>query len=391
MERRPAHRNEPTRRTTRTGLALGATLALVMAAPATAQTADDVWSSNSACRGDTQTAERFGDIDGSGTPDDAIRCLGAYGIVQGDVADDGGFEYRAGQDVTRQQMASFVANALRGVPNDYYALPDGGDPAFDDAQDISDAHVANVADLQEAGIVAGYDDGTFRPDVTIDRAQMASFIARSLEQVTGEELPRGDGFDDVSGAHEENIEKLQGAMIVQGQAEGIYGPDATTSRAQMASFIARSLSYLIEQGRFIPMDYQEPTATSLYVTDAEAAERADEPGDRVTFTLEGDDGQVGYQVRYTDDPVAHGSGEPVDVEGDAVLEVILTGVTYSEDPDDTWVDSIALEGDGIVEVESVGTYEGRYLVFIGTTGLNWFEANRLDDPERAYIDVAHGS
>jgi hypothetical protein len=389
MERRSAHPSPPIRRTARTGLALGATLALVMAAPGTAQTADDVWSISSACRGDTQAAERFGDIDGGGTHDDAIRCLGAYGIVQGFVADEGGFEYRAGQDVTRQQMASYIADALREVPNEYYALPDGGDPGFDDAQNISEAHAANVADLQEAGILTGYDDGTFRPDVTIDRAQMASFIARSIERVTGEELPRGDGFDDVSGAHEENIEKLQGINIVGGKGDGTYDPDGVTTRAQMASFIARSLSYLIEQGQFIPMDYQEPTATSLFVTDAEAGEH--ETGDRVTFTLEGDDGQVGWEIRYTDDPVAHGSGEPVEVEGEAVLEVILTGVTYSEDPDDTWADAISVEGDGIVEVESVSTYEGRYQVFIGTTGLNWFDADRVDGPERAFIDVAHGS
>ncbi len=389
MKYRSAHANPPTRRPARIGIAMGATLALVMAVPATAQTTDDVWSINSACRGDTQTAERFDDIDGSGAHDDAIRCLGAYGIVQGFTAADGGFEYRAGQDVTRQQMASFIANTLRGVPNEYYTLPDGGDPDFDDAPNISEAHVANVADLQEAGIVTGYDDGTFRPDVAIDRAQMASFIARSIEQVTGEELPRGDGFDDVSGAHEENIEKLQGINIVQGQGDGTYDPDGVTTRAQMASFIARSLSYLIEQGQFIPMAYQEPTATSLYVTDAEVGEHDAE--DRATFTLEGDDGQVGWQIRYTDNPVAHGSGQSVDVEGDAVLEVILTGVTYSEDPDDTWADAISVEGDGIVEVESVGTYEGRYQVFIGTTGLNWFEVDRLDDPERAFIDVLHGN
>ena len=45
----------------------------------------------------------------------------------------------------------------------------------------------------------------------------------------------------------------------------------------------------------------------------------------------------------------------------------------------------------MVEVEIVSTYEGRYQVFIGTTGLNWFEADRVDGPERAFIDVAHGS
>jgi hypothetical protein len=389
MRRRSAHPHPSTRRTARTGLALGATLALVMAAPATAQTASEVRSIDPVCRGETQVAERFGDIDGSGTHDDAIRCLGAYGIVQGFTGGDGGFEYRAGQDVTRQQMASFVANTLRTVPNAFYALPDGGDPDFEDAQNISASHEANVADLQEAGIVTGYEDGTFRPAPAIDRAQMASFIARAIEQATGDELPRGDGFDDVAGTHQENIEKLQGIGVVQGQGDGTYDPAGVTTRAQMASFIARTLSYLLEVGPFVPMAYQEPTATSLYVTDADVG--AHDTSDRVTFTLEGDDGQVGWQIRYTDNPVAHGSGMAVDVEGEAVLEIILTGVTYSEDADDTWADTITFDGDGIVEVESVGTYEGRYQVFIGTTGLNWFEVERLDGPERVYIDVAHGS
>lgn len=389
MRRRLAHATPPTPRTTRAGLALGASLALVMAAPAGAQSAGEVSSIDPACRGGTQTAERFGDIDGSGTHDDAIRCLGAYAVVQGFTASDGGFEFRPGQDVTRQQMASFVANALRAVPDAYYALPDGGEPGFDDAQDISQSHRASVADLQAAGIVTGHDDGTFRPGLPIDRAQMASFIARAIEQATGEELPRGDGFDDVAGTHEDNIEKLQAIGVVQGQGDGTYDPAGATTRAQMTSFIARTLTYLLEEGLFVPMAYQEPTATSLYVTDADVG--AHDASDRVAFTLEGDDGNVGWQVRYTDDPVAHGSGQAVDVAGEAVLEVILTGVTYSDDADDTWADTITFDGDGIVEVESVGTYEGRYQVFVGTTGLNWFEADRVGGPERVYIDVAHGS
>jgi hypothetical protein len=349
---------------------------------------------DAACDERAQEADRFADVSTAATHADAIGCLGAaYHVVQGRFV-DGERTYDPGGDVTREQMASFVANSLDQVPARYYTLPDGDDEArFDDADTISAAHARNVNRLHDAGIVAGYADDTFRPGTSINRAQMASFIARALEDVIDGELPRTTSpFTDVDGEHQESIEKLTQIGVVQGTTRTTYEPGATTTRAQMATFIARSLDFLVDEGYLIPVSFAEGTApASLGVTGVDTGVHDDV--DRVTFTLEGDDRLAGWNVRYVDSAVAHGSGHSVDVDGDAILEVTLTGMALPPELDeDLWDDGrIHVGGDGIVEIVDRSVYEGQQQIFIGTTGLHAFSVDRLSDPQRVYIDVSHGS
>ncbi len=346
-----------------------------------------------ACEESAQDADQFADIDATHPHATAINCLWAYGVVQGQV-DDGEHVYSPGSDVTREQMASFIASMIDQLPDEVYALPGtDADPDFTDAAEISSAHEVNVDRLQQAGIISGYDDGTFRPEVSIDRAQLASFIARAIERVIDDELMRAEGepFEDVDGTHQASIEKLTQAGIVQGQTRTTYGPDAPTTRAQMATMIARSLDYFVFEGFLEPVAFAAATAPStLGVTDVDTGVHDDV--DRVTFTLEGDDALAGWNVRYVDDAVAHGSGKPVDVEGAAILQVTLTGMALPPDLDEElWDDErISVEGDGIVEIVDLSVYEGQQQIFIGTTGLNGFSVDRLSDPQRVYIDVDHG-
>jgi hypothetical protein len=100
--------------------------------------------------------------------------------------------------------------------------------------------------------VAGFGDGTFRPGDRLDRAQMATFLVRALEAAVEAELPRTATFDDVGGAHEASIEKLASAGIALGSDGDRYDPSASITRAQMASFVARSMSYLVAEGRSSP-------------------------------------------------------------------------------------------------------------------------------------------
>ena len=347
-----------------------------------------------ACEESAQDADAFIDVDATLLHATAINCLWAYGVVQGQV-DDGERVYSPGSDVTREQMASFIASMIDQLPNEVYALPgaDAG-PDFTDAAEISSAHEVNVDRLQQAGIVAGYDDGTFRPDVSIDRAQMASFIARAIERATGEELMQAEGepFEDIGDTHQANIEKLAQAGIVQGETRTTYAPNAPTTRAQMATMIARSLDYFVFEGFLEPVAFAPATAPStLGVTHVDTGVHDD--ADRVTFTLEGDDALAGWNVRYVDDAVAHGSGQPVEVEGDAILQVTLTGMALPPDlEEDLWDDErIAVDGNGIVEIVDLSVYEGQQQIFIGTTGINGFSVDRSSDPQRIYIDVDHAS
>lgn len=345
----------------------------------------------------------FEDVTSGATHADAIGCLWAYGIVQGRF-DNGDTIYDPTSDVTREQMASFVARMLQQVPGEVHTLPDPGtSPDFADADTISSAHAVNVDRLNQAEIVLGFTDDTFRPTVAINRAQMASFIARALEAVKGETLPRAEGepFEDLGAAHRASIEKLTQIGVVQGKTRTTYDPQAPTTRAQMATMIARSLDYLVFEGYLEPLAFSPSSPGALLgVTEVDTAAHANgevesvfESFDRVTFTIEGD-GEAGWRVRYVDEAIAHGSGQTVEVDGEAILEVQLVGAALPPDLDfDVWSpeDPIAFGGDGIVEIVDLSVYEGQHQIFIGTTGVQPFTVNWLTDPQRVYIDVEHSS
>jgi hypothetical protein len=109
-------------------------------------------------------------------------------------------------------------------------------------------HEDSILCAADHDIAQGYGDDTFRPGSRVERDQMASFIARWVEDATGEPLEAqgDDGFADVDpdNVHRESIDKLTTAEIAFGFDEDTYGPDQPIDRDQMASFIARALSYI---------------------------------------------------------------------------------------------------------------------------------------------------
>lgn len=105
--------------------------------------------------------------------------------------------------------------------------------------DIASSTFADdIAWLFASGITAGCDDDAYCPNATVTRGQMASFLARALE------LPdaTGDRFSDDDGStHEANINKVAEAGITSGCGSGRYCPTSLVTRAQMASFLAKAL------------------------------------------------------------------------------------------------------------------------------------------------------
>lgn len=377
------------------------TLALAMAAalaigvfgpgPAWAQTAPDAVPIDDACPASAREADPFDDVEPGTVHASAIGCLWVYGIAAGvGVRNDFGVK----NTVTREQMATFVATTLDLVTDDVYALPEARDDAlYDDADEISDAHLPQVNQLTDAGIVRGYGDGTFRPLLPVSREQMATYLVTAIEAVTGEELPRTQSFDDVTDTHQPSVEKLASIGVTSGTGGGDYSPRLPVTRQQMASFVARTLNHLVTERLLEPIAYQPATSGLLGITDVEVA--AHDGFDRVTFTLEGDDGDVGFRARYVDDPRSAGSGFEVDVAGEAVLQLSLVGMALPGDlPQDVqdrlWQEqSVAVDGAGIVEIVNDSIFEGQQELFIGTTGVNAFDVGHLDDPQRVVVDVQH--
>ncbi|MGY1669833.1 AMIN-like domain-containing (lipo)protein [Geodermatophilus sp. SYSU D00710] len=116
--------------------------------------------------------------------------------------------------------------------------------------------------------------------------------------------------------------------------------------------------------------------------------------DRVVFEFHGT-GTPGWDVRYTDEPARQGSGEAVDLEGDATLQVTVTGVGY---PPDTGVDEYAgaqrlsaRDTEQVTEVFFDGTFEGVTAALVGTASETPFRVYLLEDPARVVLEVADAS
>ncbi len=115
--------------------------------------------------------------------------------------------------------------------------------------------------------------------------------------------------------------------------------------------------------------------------------------DRVVFELAGKaPGAPGWQVEYDDTPTADGSGDPVPVEGQSTLAVVLTGIAY---PFDTGVEEVGTDPTlprdlGVVRDVVLGaTFEGQYQAFVGVSAKRAFTVRRLANPARVVVDVSH--
>ncbi|KIL46639.1 hypothetical protein KP77_27660 [Jeotgalibacillus alimentarius] len=108
--------------------------------------------------------------------------------------------------------------------------------------DVPGDHWASqeISELSEAGIIGGFQDGTFKPERTVSRAQAAALIGRTLElDVTSIQNP---GFTDIT----ENttgyryIAKLTELGIFNQAAQ--FNPNQSLTRSQMAKILTESFS-----------------------------------------------------------------------------------------------------------------------------------------------------
>jgi uncharacterized repeat protein (TIGR02543 family) len=115
---------------------------------------------------------------------------------------------------------------------------------FSDVEE-SDWAYDEIAACVEAGIVSGFPDGQYRPDLLVDRAAMAVYIARGVAGGP-EGIPEGPEeptFPDVPVDHWAfgPIEYVVSLSIVSGYGDGSYQPEHTLTRGQMSVFVARAI------------------------------------------------------------------------------------------------------------------------------------------------------
>jgi hypothetical protein len=137
--------------------------------------------------------------------------------------------------VTRAEMAVFIIKALLG---DSFSYPTA--PYF---SDVPSSHWAfkYIQKMRELGITAGYSDGTYRPGNQVTRAETSVFLVQAL--LGGSfTYPTSPYFSDVPSGHWafKFVQKLRELGITSGYTDGTYRPDNSVIRSEMAVFIWRA-------------------------------------------------------------------------------------------------------------------------------------------------------
>jgi hypothetical protein len=210
----------------------------------------------------------FADTSGN-AHEDSIDCVHWWGVASGRSEDT----YAPGLPVSRAQMATFIANAIEEAGGD---LPEDGEGFRDVAG--TNPHAAAIRRLAAAGVVSGYPDGSYRPNDTVTRAQMTTFLVRAYERVSGGTLRSSERyFRDTDGnVHRTNIMAAAEAGFTAGTRPRTFSPQAGVTRAQMASFIARTLNRKVVHTDAVPPDEREAETTSA--GDGEPGGDGAEPG-----------------------------------------------------------------------------------------------------------------
>lgn len=192
------------------------------------------------CPGGRVPEDGFVDVPPTNPHESAVDCVVWWGVARGTAP----LRYSPAATVTRGQMATFLVNTI---------TTSGGTLAPADRDRFGDdngtPHEDSINRLAQAGIVSG-SNGRYAPDAPVSRAQMATFLVAAHEHRTGQALPSSQDFfsDDDGSRHEANINSAAFAGFSTGAGDGLYEPALSVERDQMASFIARQLDLLVEDG-----------------------------------------------------------------------------------------------------------------------------------------------
>ncbi|MGI6083055.1 MAG: S-layer homology domain-containing protein [Limnochordia bacterium] len=147
------------------------------------------------------------------------------------------------------------------------------------AQDFKDLGgnwaIEHVMALADKGIVGGYPDGTFRPNGTVTRAELAKMIVKAFA------LPHASGKQDFRDTQQhwasDDIAAMGAAGLIDGYEDGAFRPEQEVNRAETIAIAMRALDIneVIEAEEIEDTAFSDVSAThwaSRYIT---AADRLD--------------------------------------------------------------------------------------------------------------------
>ena len=180
-----------------------------------------------------QAADGFTDVTG-GVHKAAIDALAGLGVFDG--TECGQDMFCPGGEMKRWTMAVWLVRVV-----DKQEPPAVTASSFADV-DFERWYLPHIERLAGLEVTTGclVDPLRFCPDRSVNRAEMATFLTRALDLDAADPA----GFADTAGNfHADNIDALAAARITAGcQAAPLrYCPDRPVNRAEMATFLARAL------------------------------------------------------------------------------------------------------------------------------------------------------
>lgn len=135
------------------------------------------------------------------------------------------------QVITRAQAAALIGRALLYDETKT-------DTIFKDVPQTSFAS-GYIQRAVEENIITGYDDGTFKPDKTVSRAEMAILISKAFKLNTNTSIK--NNFVDVSEsmAAYPFILPIIEANVTEGFSDGTFRPYENMTRSEFAAFLTR--------------------------------------------------------------------------------------------------------------------------------------------------------
>ena len=233
---------------------------------------------NGAFCDDAPATNPFTDLGGeTASTRQVIICLVATKVTTGTTATT----YSPGGTVTRRQMAVFVkrladlANAQETGSFELAPLPAyNGVTGYPDVKH-GEPGAVEIGQLTRAKIIAGFPDGTFRPNAPVSRRQMAAFVNNLQKFLSGGTALSTDKdfFDDDAGdSGEANLNALAAVGIFQGDGQGRVFPGGPLLRRQMANILLR-YAQVLQNAVVIESPFAPPSNATLAVTPRTALTR----------------------------------------------------------------------------------------------------------------------
>ena len=140
---------------------------------------------------------------------------------------------RPNNDISRAEVATIFFRLLTDEARTQYTTTAGN---FTDVKAGMWCNRA-IATLTNMGIIKGYTDGSFQPNKSITRAELATIIARFAKLDVNTET-----FSDINGHWaQKNIELAAGNGWINGYEDGTFRPNNNITRAETFAMINRVL------------------------------------------------------------------------------------------------------------------------------------------------------